>query len=384
MRLWYLIDSVGTPGGAEQSLALLAPQYRRLGVELTVATLHDRPGHQDALAAADARLVNVAGGGRASWYRSVVAALRRDRPDLVHTTLFEADVVGRAAARRVGIPVVSSIVNASYGPDHFADPSLRPWRLRGAWLLDAATARLAVRLHAVSTHVADSMATRLRYPRERIDVVPRGRSLAEVGERTVDRAARVRGVLGIGPDEFVVLAVGRQEHQKGLDVAIEAVRRLLGRVPQARLVVAGRAGAHTPDLARRAAPLGDRVQFLGTRADVADLHCAADVLVLPSRREGSPGVLLEAMAMGTPVVAAAIPQVDEIVDETMARLVPVDDAEGLSAALAEVRADPRSARDRAARARARFLSAFTIERVAEQMVAFYRRALQDSWGAQRG
>src|SRR6478752_1072679 len=180
MRLLYLIDSIGVPGGAEQSLALLAPEYRRLGIDLTVAALLDRPGHQDVLRDAGARYVVLEGHGRRAWYRSATAAIRDARPDLVHTTLFEADVVGRLAARRARTPVVSSLVNESYGPDHFADPALASWKLRMAWALDAATARLAARMHAVSEHVADVMAPRLRYPRSRIDVVHRGRHASDL------------------------------------------------------------------------------------------------------------------------------------------------------------------------------------------------------------
>src|SRR5262249_45669809 len=160
---------------------------------------------------------------------------------------------------------VSSLVNESYGPDHFADPSLAHWRLRMAWAVDALTARLATRMHAVSVHVADEMAHRLRYPRDRIDVVHRGRRPSDLRVRTGPRRARAREELGIDAEPLVVLAVGRQEHQKGLDTVIRSMPRIAASRPGARLLIAGRAGAHTSELETLAAPLGNMVSFLGTR-----------------------------------------------------------------------------------------------------------------------
>ena len=99
MQLLYVMDSVMKPGGAEQSLALLAPEYRRLGVQLDVATLFERRGHQEALRGAGARVFPVGGSrGRFGDLQRVRRLIDELRPDLVHTTLYQADIVGRIAA----------------------------------------------------------------------------------------------------------------------------------------------------------------------------------------------------------------------------------------------------------------------------------------------
>lgn len=378
MHVLYVIDSLA-PGGAERSLAALAPRYAARGVALDVAYLKERPGVQGELVRAGATLFSLAGsGGRAGWVRRATRLVRRRRPDLVHTTLFEADIAGRVAASLAGVPVVSSLVNPEYGPEQLSDPRLSRWKVRGARLVDALTARRVARFHAITSYVADVMAGRLGLRRDRIDVVPRGRDPEELGRRSPERRAAARDGMGVGPETAVVLAAARHEHQKGLDVLLEAFPLVLREVPSARLVVAGREGNQTPLLRTAVERLGlaGAVRFLGVRDDVPDLLCAADVFVLPSRWEGLGSVLLEAMALEAPIVASDVPAVREVVgDGEEARLVPPERPDALASRIVATLADARGAADRARRARARFLQRYTIDRVADQMIAFYDRSV---------
>jgi glycosyltransferase involved in cell wall biosynthesis len=378
MRVLYLIDSLRR-GGAEQSLAALAPHLIDGGVDLEVAYLHERPGVRDDLMAAGVKLTPLTDvDGRLGWLRRARRLIYDRQPDLVHTTLFEADIVGRVAARLTRTPVVSSLVNVNYGPEQLSDRRLVPWRLRGAQIVDATTARLVVRFHAVSEDVANIMSTRLRIRSELIEVIPRGRDSARLGVRSDERKVQVREQLGM-QDERVLLAVGRHEYQKGLDVLMAALPGLLASVPGARLLIAGREGNASESLRRLACQLGldGRVSFLGHRDDVADLLCAADAFVFPSRWEGSPGALLEAMALEVPIVASDLPPVRELVSHgTTAWLVRPDDSKNLSEAIQRVISHSREAIHRARLARARFLECFTIERIAERMLGFYERAVQ--------
>jgi glycosyltransferase involved in cell wall biosynthesis len=378
MRVLYLIDSLG-PGGAERSLAAMAPAYARRGVELDVAYLIDRPGVHADLEAAGARLFSLDGpGGRAGWAWRAERLIVTRRPDLVHTTLFEADVAGRIGAGLARVPVVSSLVNVAYGADHAATPGVRRWKVKGAQLVDAATARRVVRFHANTRYIADVMAPRLHVPRDRLDVIPRGRDPERLGRRDPARRARVRAGLGIGQDTVLLVAVARHEHQKGLDALLEALPDVLGQVPGTRLVVAGRDGNQTPLLGATVRRLGldGAVAFLGPRDDVADLLCAADTVVIPSRWEGLSNILIEAMALEAPVVASDLPTLeDAVTDGETALLVPPADPARLAPAIVATLADPDAARQRARRARERFMRRYTIDHVADQMVGFYDRAL---------
>jgi glycosyltransferase involved in cell wall biosynthesis len=216
-----------------------------------------------------------------------------------------------------------------------------------------------------------------------VEVIPRGRDPARLGDRTPERRARVRAGLGLAEGVPLLLAVARHEHQKGLDVLLEALPRVLAHTPEARLLVAGRDGNQTPLLAATATRLGlgDAVTFLGARDDVADLLCAADLVVIPSRWEGLSNVLIEAMALEAPVVASDLPTLhDAVSDGDSARLVPPGRPGALAAAIVATLDDPAAAATLVARAHRRFLRDFTIDRVADQMAAFYERALAAAGG----
>jgi glycosyltransferase involved in cell wall biosynthesis len=304
--------------------------------------------------------------------------VRERRPAIVHTTLFEANLAGRVGARLAGTPVVSTLANEMYGLAHRTEYRSRHSRLRAAQLSDALTARLTVRLHAVSAHVAEVMARRLHYPRGRIDVIPRGRDPDALGRRTRERRDRTRERLGVAADSPLVIVVARQEYQKGLDVLIKAIPRVARDIPATRVVVAGRPGNATASLHDQLRRTGraEALEFLGARSDVADLLCGSDVFVLPTRREGLSGALLEAMALECPVVVSDLPQIREVVDDDTALLVPPEDPEALGAAIVSALSNRTSARQRAVVAHRRFLERFTIDAIADQMVAFYRRALR--------
>lgn len=379
MRVLYVIDSL-VPGGAERSLAALAPAYRERGVTLDVAYLQDRPGVQADLESGGARVVCVAGpGGRARVVRRLLRLIRTVRPDLVHTTLAEANLAGRAAARLAGVPVVSSLVNVQYGEDQARGSRVPGWKLRAARLGDRSTARWVRRFHAITGFIADTMAGTLGVRRDRIDVVPRGRDARVMGARTPERRAAARTTIGVDDEQPLLLAVARQDRQKGLDILLKALPSIHAEAPGARLAMVGRDGNMSTELRGivRETSLGESVDFLGTREDVLELMCAADVFVFPSRWEGLGSVLLEAMALEVPIVATDLPPVREVLGEgeTSAVLLPAEDPQALAEAVVGTLRDRPAAAARARAARTRFLGSFTTDRVADGMLAFYGRAL---------
>ena len=159
MRLLYVIDSLA-PGGAETSLAEMAPYLVAQGVDLHVLPLGSRLDLAERLEKGGAVVHRVdAATGRVGNVRTVLDSMRAVRPTLVHTTLFEADVAGRTAARLRRVPVSTSLVSDSYSPAHRAEsPAMR---IALARAVDATTARFATRFHAISGAVADAVAPRL-------------------------------------------------------------------------------------------------------------------------------------------------------------------------------------------------------------------------------
>ena len=375
-RVLVVIDSLGF-GGAEKSTAMLLEPLIRRGFDMEVATLHTRPGHQDVVRDLGVRLHELAGDrGRASALRQLRKLVESRQPDLVHTTLYDADILGRLAAAATRVPSVSTMATERYGEGHLAGTEISIARLRASQAIDVVTTRLTRRLHAVSAHVADAMSARLRYPRPRIDVVYRGRPDPDLEPRTDDLTGR-RASLAPGAD-FVVLAVARHEPPKGLDRLLDAWAKVGATRPGGRLLIAGNEGSETARLRRMVDDLDLQasVALLGQRDDVAALHTIADLFVLPSRREGLPGALIEAIALRTPAVVSDPPAGAR--GRRRARSVARGRRRSRSdsgSTILEAVADPAAGRRRASAARVRFEQHFTLDRSADGMAAFYARAM---------
>lgn len=191
--------------------------------------------------------------------------------------------------------------------------------------------RRASAVVALWDEAAGALRTQLRVPPARVHVIPNGVPPARFAPAAKDDKAASRRALGLRPESPVVAYLGSLAPEKRVDLAIAAV----GLLPGAHLVVAGQ-GPERPALehqARDHAP--GRVHFVGSTAEPAALLGAADVVVLPSRTEGLPAVLIEAGLCGVPVVATDVGGVAEVVvhGET-GLLVPFGDAGVLSGALA--------------------------------------------------
>ena len=198
----------------------------------------------------------------------------------------------------------------------------------------------------------------------------RGQELEELRRRAAEPAHLMTAHAG-SPK---LLCVGRLAEQKGHRFLLEAMPAILDAHPDAHLLLAGD-GHLLRDLQEQARPLGDRVSFLGVREDVPALMAAADLFVFPSLWEGQGNALLEAMAVGVPIVATDIPSTREtIADGEHALLVPPGDAPALAAAVNRVLADPDLAARLADAARIRAQD-YDIERTTRHLEAVYTRLL---------
>jgi glycosyltransferase involved in cell wall biosynthesis len=375
VKILLVIDSLGA-SGAEHSTAAMMPLLRARGHEVAAATLYDAGfGDEERIRAEGFDVRPLTARRFVGRVRELRRRIRAEQPDVVHTALFSADMVGRLAGWRTGARVVSSLVNTTYDTARTADPNLRRWKLRVVQVLDAVTGRVCVdRFHAVSEGVAVVNARDLRVPRARIDVVHRGRSRERLGSWSPARRTAVRDSLGLAPDVPLVLAAGRQEHQKAHTDLVAAAETLLAELPTARVFIAGREGNASELLqaALAASPAAHAITLLGHRHDVPDLLCAADALAIPSLYEGTAGVALEAMALACPVVCTDLEGVQGVLtDGDNALLVPVGEPRRMAAALQRVLTDDAMAQHLRERGLADFEARFTIEGAASAMEAFY-------------
>lgn len=268
----------------------------------------------------------------------LVRLLRQIRPSIVHAHTPKGGLLGMLAAWLAGTPV------RVYHMRGLPLASARGWRRRLLRLTERVSCRLADRVICVSHKLRRYAISEGLCPADKIVTLlgGSGNGVDSTGEFDPDGPARGEGAalrwrLGIGPDAAVVGFIGRLVLDKGIVELAAAWQELRARFPDAHLVLAG------PEEARDAVPPAlldrlrqdQRVHLLGRIAWPRQVHAAADVLVLPSHREGFPNVPLEAAAMGKPIVCSRIDGCDEaVVDGETGTLVPVGDASALAAAIA--------------------------------------------------
>jgi glycosyltransferase involved in cell wall biosynthesis len=313
-------------GGAERFFVELATRLDKRRFAPTVYCLGPRPiGAGEALAArlaaADVPVQFLGARGlRDAW--SVLRHLRnefqRQRPALVQTFLWHANVLGPLAARvfvadaehKTRVPIVTGL--------RVAEPRRR-WRRP----LERWAGRWADRHVSVSEGVARYARERIGLTAKKIVVIPNGVDVDRFPARAVDPQS-----LGVRHGRRFLLFVGRldAQDQKGASSLIERAPMLLNGLEEHDLVMVGN-GPSAEALRRRVAELGlqDRVHWLGWRGDVPAILAAADLLIAPSRWEGMSNAVLEAMASGKPIVALAAEGISELLGDEPRQIVPAND-----------------------------------------------------------
>ena len=379
-RKYLLLINSLLPGGAERSLVELLSPLVASGVSpILVCLAHTEIGIEQEVADGgfDMRFLKASNlPGRVREVRSII---RAEKPRLLHTTLFDADIVGRLAAWRTGVPVMTTLANTTYDSARIAgDANLSGRKVNVVKAIDAVTARgLTDHFHAVSEAVKESAVNHLGIDADKVTVVYRGRDPARLGRRTEERRRLTRESLSIGPDVPLLLTVGRHEYQKGQIHLIDAFASILSRQPSAVLLVAGREGNATGALHRKAHETGvsDCVRFLGHRPDVGDLMVAADVFVFPSLWEGLGGVLIEALALEVPIVSSDLSATREVVggDGSSGILVAPGDAIALASAIESLLDDPELRRRTVMHSRKRFETEFLLADRSQDLIEIMRR-----------
>jgi glycosyltransferase involved in cell wall biosynthesis len=364
----HVAESAGWAGG-ERYLLALATEVDRKRFKLSVIVPDDGP-LVERLHALDVETCRVPLNDRLVSPRAFLAlvrALQRLRPVIVHSHGARSNVYARLAARYAGVPIVVSTVHNS-----LFDYEVAGWRRALYVLAERITSPLADRIVAVSQAIARDLVDRYRIEAGRTVVVHNG--IDAWAFRPTRDSASLRAEMRVPRGGRVVVMAGRMTPQKGWDVLFEAAARLSSVRDDLFWLLVGD-GPLRPALTRRAGELGVRACFAGARADMADVLGCADVVVLASRSEGLPFTLLEAMALGKPVVATRVGGVPEVVEDGLSgRLVPPEDPAALASAVAAV-LDAPDAVAMGARGRARVQTAFTLDAMVRGIERVYATAL---------
>jgi glycosyltransferase involved in cell wall biosynthesis len=295
--------------------------------------------------------------------------LHRFQPDIIHSHMFHASILGRVARILTGKPVVCTIHSEIECSHHQASGRFREWLYR-------ATDFACVRTTAVSERIRERYVRERIVPPHRIEVIGNGVNPNRF-QPCPEQRKRTRSKLG-WEGHFVWLAIGRLELAKDYPNLIQAFKKVHAKSPSARLAIAGegRMRAQIEQIIRNAG-LQSAVSLLGLRDDVPDLLNACDALVLASAWEGGPLVLLEAGAAERPVVSTRVGAAPEIVvPGRTGLLVDPNQPASLARVMAELmELGPETLNTMGEQARRHVLNRFSLDFMHDQYRQLYEQVL---------
>ena len=357
----------GRVGGLEQVVEMLAVGQVAAGHQVSSFSILPINVAPPAIlqrlcgAGVDVRQLPVTGRAYISERRAFGMALApMPRTTVIHSHGYRADVLYGAVARAMGFATVTTLHGFTGG-----DVKNRAYEA-----LQRRAVRSCRRIVVVSRPLLDRMRATGVSP-HRLCLIPN----AYASRIRIATRAEARAALGLSDAGLVVGWVGRLSYEKGPDILIDAVATM--HAPFTTAIVGE--GPELPALERSVVRhgLASRVRWTGAIDNVAQFFLAFDVLVASSRTEGTPIVLLEAMAAGVPIVAVAVGGIPDMLSEQEARLVPAESPSLLAAAIAHaLRRDPDTAK-RVEYAKARLSNQFAIVPWLSAYERVYREAMEE-------
>jgi glycosyltransferase involved in cell wall biosynthesis len=328
VKIVFIIDSLQRYG-TQRFLTHLVRGLRDLGYVQTVIALNNRSDAdiEDELSSAGCSIIRIgkfalllAGAG---WFR-LVAILRRSKPDLVLTMLDFADTLGRPAARLAGCGQLVTLIRAR----NLAKP---PWR---RWL-DRHTITWADKVVFNSERIVSYGLEREGIRERQVRVIPNG--VEDLRARSGSLRSDRRKELDLKPTTLLLGWMGRLSRQKNLPLLLRACSRLTSTREYKILILGdGPERARTLSVACEL-KLNDRVIWLGSRSDVEGWLATMDLFVHTADFEGMPNALMEAMAMGLPVIASDVDGNRELIQDGISGfLVPAGDVAAFAGRIDEL------------------------------------------------
>lgn len=290
----FLAGTLGQ-GGAERQLFYMLKALREWDAEVRVLCLTSGEFWEDRLRKLDVTIEWVGKSpSRLARLMRIVSILRRERPNIVQSQHFYVNPYAAAAARITGTRSIGAIRSDMWNELHGGDELLRKWGLKHCYML-AANSQPAIRA-----------AVELGIPDHKLTFLP---NVVDTDEFTPDEGQS-------SAIEFTVASVGRLVPSKRHDRLLSVIAQLKQLCPiPVKLLIAGD-GPCRADIEEQVDALGLRfnVEFLGSRADLTKVYRSANALLVTSDYEGTPNVVLEAMACGLPVVASKVGGIPDIVE----------------------------------------------------------------------
>lgn len=302
--------------------------------------------------------------------RRVSHYMKANRIDVVHSFMFDAEIVGRLAGRMAGVPAVI----CSNRCPHWQRKRFKLWIARAT---SGCFDRMIANSHAGMVYERDQQ----HIPSNKLCVIPNG---VDTNRFKPGKAEALRDSLGISREAVVVGMIAHFRGNKDHDTWLRAAADVLKSHPDTIFISAGAADGDTAGhyfgrATRLCHELGieSAVKFLGPRADVAELYSMLDMKVLSSRFEGTPNVVLEAMAAGLPTIVTDVSDNARIVqDGTTGFVVPMGDAKQMAQRMSELVGNATLRRQMGEAARTRAVDEYSVEALGRRTGEVYLDVLR--------
>lgn len=363
----YLITELSM-GGAQTALFELLSNINRERFQPTVSCLYNGD-HDIAQKIRDEKIpvqdLGMTSKLRVDAFVRMYKLIRKQRPTILHTWMFHANIPGRLLGRIAGVPIIISSERVMEMES--------PWRLR----VNRETARYVDRICCVSENVAKYVKNVIKIKESKISVIQNGIAIDHFSRAS--NIVDIRDELDLAEEAPIVAVLGRLHRVKGHKYLIEAWAKLQSSHKSIQLLIIG-SGEERQNLEDQSASLGiqSSVKFIGYRPDASYLLPSIDIAVLPSISEGMPNAALEAMLAGKPMVATRVGGTPEVVlDGRTGILVPPKDPDALARAIDQLLSNPYMAEEMGAAGRQRVKDHFDLKQTVLQTEELYENLLKE-------
>lgn len=254
-------------------------------------------------------------------YKALSKIIRIENPDIIHATLFKAELVSRFVGPKFNIPVINSFVNDSYSLERYELLNFYQKTVLNLYrLVDRITAKRATQFMSITNAIISRNSSAIGIDPELVNVIYRGRNI-DAFRKKVDREkiSELKKTYGNGP---IILTVSRLLIRKGYLEAINAIEKVIKSNPTVKYLIAGEGHdrEHFQNLIIKL-KLEENIFLLGNRNDIPTLLAFSDIFLFPSHYEGQGGALVEAMILGKPIISSKIPVIEESVRNNFSALL---------------------------------------------------------------
>lgn len=369
----FLIDTLET-GGAEKSLVAIASHFKE--VIPVFVQVYPGSGLKEKLLENNIEVHNLnikEGYNFRQALKILIPLVHQIKPDIVHTTLFKSDIIGRKLKRIYNVLLLNSLVNNSYLKQRYKNLDLvSQVKLFLVQEYDKYTSKSVDLFISNSKAIKETNAKALGISEGKIKVIHRGRDLKDFTDIEQSSLKNLKNELHLH-NKTVFLNVSRLLERKGQLDLLKSFKTIIRNDPQSILIIAGEGGYRTvlEDYILKN-KLDKNIKLLGNRNDIPELLSVADFFVFPSWYEGLPGALIEAMMSNTPIIASNIQENLECIDENCAEIFEKGNVDSLIQSLGNAVSNKEMMIVKAEKAKDIAIEKFSIRNISKEYENTYK------------